>query len=305
VRLKDRLVKWLWNSNNVLLKRGVSLVFPQICFKQIMAKQKGFGPVCTLSFDCDFPRDIEILTQVIDLLEQYSTTASFACIGQWIRAFPEAHLKLLEAGHEIINHTETHPNLYHPDYSYARQKGYNRKRFNQITALERIEEIERCHLTCIEVLDYVPIGFRSPHFGMLHTEDVYSMLRDLGYQFSSSILAATSPSGGTPFRVPEGVWEFPLSPCPFHPLGAFDSWHSLSKNRAAHAVRGELAGLFSLLCEQVQAEGGFVNIYLDPKDIFESGELELILNELKERKIEVLPYRMLVGQLGNLLNLVR
>jgi len=43
------------------------------------------------------------------MLEQYRLPASFACIGKWIEEFPEVHRGLVDKGHEIINHTYSHP----------------------------------------------------------------------------------------------------------------------------------------------------------------------------------------------------
>lgn len=261
-----------------------------------MERQRGFEPYCTLSFDCDFPRDIEVLPQLADVLERAGYSASFACIGQWVRRFPDPHRRLVAGGHELINHTETHPNLYHPDYAYAREEGLSREKFNTLTREERKAEIARCHQTFVEVLDYVPAGFRTPHFGVLHVDDVYAILGELGYAFSSSLLAA-GPRGGTPFRIDENIWEFPVSPCPLHPFGVFDSWHSLGKNRPAHCRPGELTTLFARLGDRVEENGGYVNVYFDPREALESGELQGILQQLQRRRIEVGTYGDLLERL--------
>ncbi|MBN98109.1 MAG: hypothetical protein CME16_02495 [Gemmatimonadetes bacterium] len=294
--MRNRLAKWVGRSQSTMLKRGAAAFFPRTFFKEVMAGQKGFGPFCTLSFDCDFPRDIEVLPQLIKLLEDYGCRASFACIGRWVREFPDEHRALVAAGHELVNHTETHPNLFHPDYDYACVEGLSRRRFNQLTPSERREEIEQCHLTFAQILDYIPRGFRTPHFGHLHVEDVYPMLRDLGYLFSSSVLAS-GPVGGVPFKTSAEVWEFPVSPCPDHPFGVFDSWHSLGKHRGAHRKPGELAGLFAILGEQVERQGGYVNVYLDPRAAIDSGELQGMLQYLSNSNIEVLDYGLLVERL--------
>ena len=295
--MTERLARWLVTSSRGRLQRGGGVLLPGPCFDAIMERQQGFAPWCTLSFDCDFPRDIEVLPQLVSLLERFGHTASFACVGQWIRRFAEAHRTLVAAGHELLNHTDTHPNLYHPGYPYARHEGLSRKRFNQIPPCERREEIERCHRTCVEVLGYAPVGFRTPHFGALHLDGVYPALAELGYRFSTSTLATAAPGNGLPHQHPCGVWEIPLSPCPAHPFGVFDSWHSLGKRRAAHAERGELAALFGRLGDRVLSGGGLVNAYFDPKDVLESGEMERILQVLKDRAIPVGSYQTLLGVL--------
>lgn len=279
------------------LKQAVAVLFPDASFEAIMEAQQGFGPYCTLSFDVDFPRDVEALPQVAELLEHYACLASFACIGQWVHRFPREHRCLVEAGCELLNHTQTHPNLYHPDYAYARGAELSRKRFDLLVPREKYLEIEQAHASFVEVLDYAPTGFRTPHFGSLHTPEVYSLLRDLNYRFSSSVMAGASPHGGTPYQTADGIWEFPLSPCPAHPFGVLDSWHSLGKQDGAHARAGELTALFVRLCEQVQGRGGYVNIYLDPRDALDSGELRRMLDYLRGSSLVVLSYAALLERM--------
>ncbi len=279
------------------LKQAATVLWPDASFEAIMEAQQGFGPYCTLSFDCDFPRDVEALPQVAELLDHYACPASFACIGQWVKRFPDEHRCLVEGGFELLNHTQTHPNLYHPDYAYARGGELSRKRFDLLVPREKGQEIEQAHATFVEVLGYAPVGFRTPHFGTLHTAEVYPILRDLNYRFSTSAMAGSSPHGGTPYQTDAGIWEFPLSPCPAHPFGVFDSWHSLGKRDGAHARPGEMTALFVRLCEQVQGRGGYVNIYLDPRDALDSGELRRILDYLRGSSLVVLNYGPLLERL--------
>lgn len=277
------------------LRKAAAVVCPSFFFRRIMDGQHGLGPYCMLSFDCDFPRDVKVLPKLVDDLDDYGLKASFACIGQWVRAFPQEHRCLVEAGHELLNHTETHPNLYHPGYDYARAEGLSKNFFNQIGAEERRREIERCHATCGEVLGVVPVGYRTPHFGSLHVNDVYPVLAGLGYRFSSSL--AAGENGGRPFKTGEGVWELPISPCPRHPFGVFDSWHGLAKTGASHRREGALAGLLSELISLVARQGGLVNIYFDPCDMLRSGEMDRVLNELAASDVPVINYGELVDRL--------
>lgn len=295
--MRDELLRRAGRSKWAQLRQAAAALFPDACFEALLEQQQGFGPFCTLSFDCDFPRDVEALPQICALLEHYQYTASFACIGQWVRRFPQEHRLLAGAGYELLNHTDTHPNLYHPDYDYARAPELSRRRFNQLAPDERRQELERGHAAFVEVLDYTPVGFRTPHFGELHVEDVYALLAGLSYRFSSSVLASAAPSGGTPFRVPAGIWEFPVSPCPAHPFGVFDTWHSLGKRGGAHARPGELTSLFIRLCERVQGRGGYVNVYLDPRDALDSGELRRMLDYLRSCTLAVVDYATLLEKM--------
>ena len=276
-------------------RQAAALACPGFFFRRIMATQRGIGPYFIISFDCDFPRDVEVLPRLVTILQSYGVRASFACIGQWVRRYPDEHHALVEAGYEIINHTETHPNLYHPEYDYARIEGLSRTPFNQLEPGQRRDEIERGHATIVEILGIEPKGFRTPHFGALHVDDVYAPLSELSYHFSSSVLAAAR--GGVPYRTWEGPWEIPVSPCPLHPCGVFDSWHGLGKHGASHADPGAMADLLAVLIDVAVQDGGLVNVYFDPKDILESGELERMLEILERRSLETIDYEGLVGEL--------
>ena len=60
-----------------------------------------------LSFD-DGP-DPEVTPRVLDLLDAAGAKASFFCIGQRARAFPDLVREIARRGHGVENHTEHHP----------------------------------------------------------------------------------------------------------------------------------------------------------------------------------------------------
>lgn len=61
-----------------------------------------------LTFD-DGPHP-EITPFVLDLLQQYRAKASFFCIGQRVKEYPEVYRRILAEGHRVGNHTHTHLN---------------------------------------------------------------------------------------------------------------------------------------------------------------------------------------------------
>ena len=52
-----------------------------------------------------------VTPKVLDLFERYNAKATFFLIGQRVRAFPALAREIVERGHAIGNHTETHPSL--------------------------------------------------------------------------------------------------------------------------------------------------------------------------------------------------
>jgi len=260
------------HRDNRLVRKLLAL-FPQRVFELYAAHQSPSplwnGGRITLSFDLDYPEDIEAIPHLLRCLREANFKASFACIGRWIEEYPDAHRRIVDDGHEIVNHSYTHPDneLLNPD-----------NRFNRLSRSHQRDEIERCHATCERLLKYMPIGFRVPHFGALFTPAIYPILQGLGYRYSSSTMWWQTPTLGTPFQEPRGqrvngsmredspphtVWEFPVSGCPEHPLNAFDTWHAF---RMTHAPHGDFRALFKRCVALCRTKGFYVNVYFDPQD---------------------------------------
>ncbi|TDE09441.1 polysaccharide deacetylase family protein [Jiangella asiatica] len=60
----------------------------------------------TLTFD-DGPHPV-YTPQVLELLDQYDATAVFCVVGQRLREHPEVVRQIVDAGHALCNHTDTH-----------------------------------------------------------------------------------------------------------------------------------------------------------------------------------------------------
>lgn len=231
----------------------------------------------SLSFDCDYTKDVMSIAALLDILSSYSFKVSFACIGKFVEKYPKEHMRIIREGHEIINHTYTHPNNEELNPGQT---------FNKITADQRRAEIEKCHTACKDILGYAPIGFRTPHFGNLHTEDVYDILTKLGYKYSSSTSAVKTPNFGLPFAK-KGIMEFPLSNCPKHPFAVFDTWHSLERGNGKHKKNGEFYELFKKLMDESINANSYINLYFDPQDVINLKEFRLILDYIEQKKEDI------------------
>jgi peptidoglycan/xylan/chitin deacetylase (PgdA/CDA1 family) len=82
--------------------------------------------------------------QVLDVLRRYEVTATFFVIGSSVRARPGIVRAIAAEGHQIANHTWSHPNL--------RRLGARRIR----------AELERASEAIYEVTDDEPTAFRAP-----------------------------------------------------------------------------------------------------------------------------------------------
>jgi len=62
-----------------------------------------------LSFDAAWGND---LTQtLIDILQRYKVKTTFFVVGAWAEKYPESVKALTAAGHEVCNHSDTHPHM--------------------------------------------------------------------------------------------------------------------------------------------------------------------------------------------------
>lgn len=75
----------------------------------IYSVDKGEEKVCALTFDAAWDdADTDIL---IEVLKKYNAPATFFMVGSWVEKYPESVKKFVAAGHEIMNHSDTHPHI--------------------------------------------------------------------------------------------------------------------------------------------------------------------------------------------------
>jgi len=94
----------------------------------------------------DGPNDPYTL-RLLDLLAKHQARATFFLIGQYVRRRPEIARAIQAAGHEIGNHTYTHPNLIFVSAARLRQ------------------ELEDCNKALEDALGVTPALFRPPFGG--------------------------------------------------------------------------------------------------------------------------------------------
>mgnify|MGYP005753542995 FL=1 len=111
-----------------------------------------------LTFD-DGPDDF-YTPRMLDILKEKGVPATFFVVGKQVDAFPSLMKRIVDEGHAIANHTQTHPNLR-----------------NQWTANVRTQ-ISSTQATMARVAGRRPDIFRPP-YGSLTKADV-AVLNELG-----------------------------------------------------------------------------------------------------------------------------
>jgi len=113
----------------------------------------------SISFDAawgtEFTRDI------LDILDEYNIKTTFFVVQFWVEDYPEVAREIVNRGHEIGNHSATHPEV------------------GNLSAQEIEAEIMSTHNTIKEVTGFEPCLFRPP-FGH-YSEHMLDKLESLGY----------------------------------------------------------------------------------------------------------------------------
>ena len=99
--------------------------------------------VCSLTFDAAWGN--EDTGQLIEILGKYDIKATFFVVGAWAEKFPESVRALHEAGHEVMNHSDTHPH------------------FTQLSADQMRAQLEACNDKVEAITGVRPELFRPPY----------------------------------------------------------------------------------------------------------------------------------------------
>ena len=99
--------------------------------------------IVSISFDAAWGN--EYTQTLLDVLKRYDVKTTFFLVGMWVDKFPESVKAIAEAGHDIGNHSDTHPHL--PKQSAEKIK----------------EQIENCNNKVEKLTGKRPILFRFPY----------------------------------------------------------------------------------------------------------------------------------------------
>jgi polysaccharide deacetylase family sporulation protein PdaB len=116
--------------------------------------------VLSISFDAAW--GAEDTDTLIEILDQYQVKATFFVVGDWVDSYPEEVKKLSDAGHEVMNHSNTHPYL------------------TQCDTATIIEEITTCNEKIAAITGVTPTLIRCPYGD--YNDTVIETIRSLGME---------------------------------------------------------------------------------------------------------------------------
>ena len=115
--------------------------------------------VVSLTFDAAWGN--EDTEQLIGILAEHNIRATFFVVGEWVDKYPESVKALFDAGHEVMNHSNTHP------------------RFTQLSPAGMAAEVNACADKVEAVTGVRPDLFRPPYGD--YNDLVVSTMRNAGF----------------------------------------------------------------------------------------------------------------------------
>jgi hypothetical protein len=200
----------------------------------VRGARTGRGLVC-ISFDCENDEDMKRVPSLLGALKEANIITSFALRGDIVNQRPDLTRKILSEGHEIMNHTFSHP----PRFSIVGEQTMRRE-------VESFQQLMR------KKFGYTPKGFRAPHLMRRYDKNLFRILQQNGLYDSSYV--------GTGVSVIDGVIEVPLTSCPDHPFVCFDYWHHFQ----LPVLRSSMKEFLDVWDKLLRTEQ-IVNIFLDPR----------------------------------------
>lgn len=105
------------NNDTVLTSSSTQKLLP---IYKVETEEKEVALTINCAWNAD---DIDT---ILDTLSKYKVKVTFFMVGEWVDKYPEAVKKIAEAGHEIGNHSDTHPHV------------------NKMSIEQNIEQIKKC-----------------------------------------------------------------------------------------------------------------------------------------------------------------
>jgi len=165
---KGKVKKLIWLAVLVLAVFSWHLLAPKLT-QPLISSQARLVPIyyvetdekkIAISFDACW--GASFTPEILEILRNNNLKTTFFLTGFWVEKYPEMVQKIAEEGHEIGNHTYSHPHL------------------NALSEEQIREELETVNKMVLELTDQKPVLFRPP-FGEYNNK-VVSVAEKAGYR---------------------------------------------------------------------------------------------------------------------------
>lgn len=99
--------------------------------------------VCAISFDAAWGN--EQTERLLNILDEYNVKTTFFLVKQWVDKYPDSVRDIADHGHDIGNHSATHPHMA------------------ELSAEEQLTEITDCNKAVEKLTGHSPTLFRAPY----------------------------------------------------------------------------------------------------------------------------------------------
>lgn len=99
--------------------------------------------VCAISFDAAWGN--EQTDTLLDILDENKVKTTFFLVGDWVKKYPDSVKKIAEKGHDIGNHSSTHPYM------------------TQLSSAKMTKELTDCNNEVKKLTGKTPTLFRPPY----------------------------------------------------------------------------------------------------------------------------------------------
>lgn len=99
--------------------------------------------VVSISFDAAWGN--EQTQTLLDILDKYKVKSTFFLVGQWVDKYPDSVKDIAKAGHDVGNHSNTHPHM------------------PQMSSKQMLDELNDCNDKIEKLIGKRPTLFRPPY----------------------------------------------------------------------------------------------------------------------------------------------
>ena len=115
---------------------------------------------CALSFDAAWGN--EDTQTLIDIFDKYNVKVTFFVVGEWVDKYPESVKALADAGHEVMNHSNSHAHM------------------SQLSSEAIVADVEACNDKIEAVTGVRPTLIRPPYGE--YDNNVITSIRSIGME---------------------------------------------------------------------------------------------------------------------------